>query len=158
MISPNFYPLPSIQFRVFLTSGWLKTFNCQTSVIRPLLNTDVNDALKLDDQLAEDLSPMNGPNFKVIYGNSRRSAKYCIIHAENDSPAFHEQSRRFYEMLKATGVKAELINVENTDHFGKFWASVKSRNKIPFSDIIERAIEPNFVLNQVISNELSSPE
>ena len=70
-------------------------------------------------ELAEELSPMNGVNFKIIYGNSRRSAKYVIIHAENDSPAFHEQSRRFYEMLKATGVKAELIKVENTDHFGK---------------------------------------
>ena len=88
-------------------------------ITRPLLNTDVNDALKLDMQLAEDLSPMNGVNFKIIYGNSRRSAKYCIIHAENDSPAFHEQSRRFYEMLKATGVRAELIKVENTDHFGE---------------------------------------
>merc|ERR1739838_240526 len=109
--------------------------------LRPLIDTDLNDALKLDMELAEELSPMNGVNFKIIYGNSRRSAKYKIIHAENDSPAFHEQSRRFYEMLKATGVKAELIKVENTDHF----------------DIVERAIEPNFILNQVINNEINSP-
>ena len=64
---------------------------------------------------------MNGTNFKTIYGNTRRTARFIITYAENDSPAFHDQSRRFYEMLKATGCNAVLHEIENTDHFGEYW-------------------------------------
>lgn len=109
--------------------------------LRPLLNTDINDALKLTEESAESLSPMNGTNFKTIYGNTRRTARFIITYAENDSPAFHDQSRRFYEMLKATGCNAVLHEIENTDHF----------------DIVEKAVDPSFELNKVISEELTPP-
>ena len=86
---------------------------------RPLLNTDINDPLNLTIETAQQLSPMDPSNFKTIYSNTRRTARFIIIHAENDSPAFHEQSRHFYELLKQTGCNTVLIEIENTDHFGK---------------------------------------
>ena len=87
---------------------------------RPLLNTDINDPLNLTIETAQQLSPMDPSNFKTIYSNTRRTARFIIIHAENDSPAFHEQSRHFYELLKQTGCNTVLIEIENTDHFGKY--------------------------------------
>ena len=89
-------------------------------VFRPLLNTDINDPLNLTIETAQQLSPMDPSNFKTIYSNTRRTARFIIIHAENDSPAFHEQSRHFYELLKQTGCNTVLIEIENTDHFGKY--------------------------------------
>ena len=86
---------------------------------RPLLNTDINDPLNLTMETAQQMSPMDPSNFKTIYSNTRRTARFIIIHAENDSPAFHEQSRHFYELLKQTGCNTVLIEIENTDHFGK---------------------------------------
>jgi len=109
--------------------------------LRPLLNTDINDPLNLTIETAQQLSPMDPSNFKTIYSNTRRTARFIIIHAENDSPAFHEQSRHFYELLKQTGCNTVLIEIENTDHF----------------DIVEKAIDPSFKLNKVINEELTPP-
>ena len=89
-------------------------------ILRPLLNTDINDPLNLTMESAQQLSPMDPSNFKTIYSNTRRTARFIIIHAENDSPAFHEQSRHFYELLKQTGCNTVLIEIENTDHFGEY--------------------------------------
>ena len=69
---------------------------------------------------AQMLSPIDQSNFKTIHSNTLRTAKFIIIHAENDSPAFHEQSRYFYELLKQTGCNTVLIEIENTDHFGGY--------------------------------------
>ena len=78
-------------------------------------------------ETAQQMSPMDPSNFKTIYSNTRRTARFIIIHAENDSPAFHEQSRHFYELLKQTGCNTVLIEIENTDHFGKFESSYESK-------------------------------
>ena len=90
---------------------------------------------------AEEISPMDARNFKKIYANSRQSTRFIICIAENDSPAFHDQSVRlkealetlvhdfffsFYEMLNATGVQCDFIEFENTDHFSKLILSIKS--------------------------------
>ena len=69
---------------------------------------------------AESLSPMNPINFKKIYANARQTTRFVIMVAENDSPAFHDQSIRFYEMLKATGVNAHFTEIKDTDHFGEY--------------------------------------
>ena len=84
------------------------------------METDINDALKLTADEAEALSPMHGDNFKKIHANARRITRFVIIIAENDSPAFHDQSSKFFEMLKATGVNTEYIEIKDTDHFGEF--------------------------------------
>ena len=148
-------------------------------ILRPLLNTDINDPLNLTMETAQQLSPMDPSNFKTIYSNTRRTARFIIIHAENDSPAFHEQSRHFYELLKQTGCNTVLIEIENTDHFGEYniISSVicsKSRNWIRnytkyihfqvvtpttnfILDIVEKAIDPSFKLNKVINEELTPP-
>lgn len=73
--------------------------------------------MKIGD--AERLSPMDPTNFKKIYANARQTTRFIILVAENDSPAFHDQSIRFYEMLKATGVNADFLEIKDTDHFGK---------------------------------------
>ena len=102
---------------------------------RPLLNTDINDPLNLTMETAQQMSPMDPSNFKTIYSNTRRTARFIIIHAENDSPAFHEQSRHFYELLKQTGCNTVLIEIENTDHFGKFESSNGSKWTVIWSNL-----------------------
>ena len=113
---------------------------------RPLLNTDINDPLNLTIETAQQLSPMDPSNFKTIYSNTRRTARFIIIHAENDSPAFHEQSRHFYELLKQTGCNTVLIEIENTDHFGKNDPETNSQSqKSKMAD--KKADGPIFVIN-----------
>jgi len=108
--------------------------------LRPIVETSVNNALKMTMEDAEEISPMDARNFKKIYANSRQSTRFIICIAENDSPAFHDQSVRFYEMLNATGVQCDFIEFENTDHF----------------NIVEKSTDPNYLMNDVIKNQLSS--
>lgn len=108
--------------------------------LRPLLETDINDALKLTADEAEALSPMHGDNFKKIHANARRITRFVIIIAENDSPAFHDQSSKFFEMLKATGVNTEYIEIKDTDHF----------------DIVEKSVDPAYLMNKVIQDHLTT--
>lgn len=108
--------------------------------LRPLIETDINDALKLKIGDAECLSPMNPINFKKIYANARQTTRFVIMVAENDSPAFHDQSIRFYEMLKATGVNAHFTEIKDTDHF----------------DVVERSSDPEYLINQLIKQHLAS--
>ena len=78
---------------------------------------------------------MDPSNFKKIYANARKTARFIILVAENDSPAFHDQSIRFYEMLRATGVDATFIEIKDTDHFGKLISGSKC-NFLLFINII----------------------
>ena len=104
---------------------WVKGCENIYYLFRPLIETDINDALKLEMGDAEGLSPMNPINFKKIYANARQTTRFVIMVAENDSPAFHDQSIRFYEMLKATGVNAHFTEIKDTDHFGKCFKPYK---------------------------------
>ena len=93
--------------------------NMQRFTFRPILQTDINAKLGLTEESAEKLSPLDASNFKKIYANARKTTRFIILIAENDSPAFHDQSRCFHEMLQATGVNSDYIEIKDTDHFSK---------------------------------------
>ena len=106
---------------------------------------------------AESLSPMNPINFKKIYANARQTTRFVIMVAENDSPAFHDQSIRFYEMLKATGVNAHFTEIKDTDHFGKCFKPYKyfKYNFFLFLDVVERSSDPEYLINKLIKQHIA---
>jgi len=83
---------------------------CGIYNLTPLLKTHINEPLKLDEQLAIELSPQRQP-FTAY------DIPIYVVAAENDSPVFVEETKNFYQKLNQAGVNCELEIIENVDHF-----------------------------------------
>lgn len=99
--------------------------------LRPLLETDVNDNLKMDVDESTKMSPLLRNDVRL-----HNDIDFLIAYAENDSPAFHKQSEDFRihltQSLNYKNVKT--IKIDNSDHF----------------DIIENISQSEFFLTKVI--------
>ncbi|XP_063906315.1 kynurenine formamidase-like [Zophobas morio] len=87
-----------------------------------LQKTVINESLKLDEEVAAEMSPMKQ---SVVDGAG--TAFYLIV-GRNESPEFIKQSREFGRKLESSGFKAEVDVIESVDHF----------------DIVERLVEGEF--------------
>ncbi|XP_055388107.1 kynurenine formamidase [Condylostylus longicornis] len=95
---------------IFLISGvYDLTKLYKTEAVNP------NNILNLDKRIAKILSP-KFTNFQILrdYFNHMQ---FHILAAENDSPAFIEQSEDFYQRLNKYGYNSFLKIFENYDHF-----------------------------------------
>ncbi|KAJ4432081.1 hypothetical protein ANN_20695 [Periplaneta americana] len=97
----------------------------------PLINTYVNDNLKLSREEARVLSPM----LLNIESLSVRKLKILVAVAEFDSPEFQRQSQTFFEKLEQKSTMLEFITVPGVDHF----------------DIVENLHKEDFVLTKKIT-------
>nr|XP_018903088.1 PREDICTED: kynurenine formamidase [Bemisia tabaci] len=109
---------------------------CGLYNLDPLLDTSYNDALRLDREKAQDISP-------VSRGFCDKRVKILIITAEFDSPAFKQQSMAYFELMVKKSENITLLEIKNVDHF----------------DIIEQMSNPKFELVsriiEMVSNKVS---
>ncbi|KAJ1520501.1 hypothetical protein ONE63_003626 [Megalurothrips usitatus] len=130
---------------VLLTSGWMDSLpEPQSRLIkgflpisgifdlRPIVHTYINKPLQMNEEEAERHSPMS----MNIHNN--HDVKVVIIYGQNDSPAFHSQSRQFLEkniLLQKVCEKkmdAKCYEVPEVDHF----------------NLVENLIQPDNVLTK----------
>ncbi|XP_073538618.1 kynurenine formamidase isoform X2 [Phyllobates terribilis] len=95
----------------------------------PIIDTYVNDALKMSLEVALKNSPMQ----YVRQMNAGR-CRVAIAVAEHDSPEFHRQSQQYFQSLKESGLGVSYVLVDGTDHF----------------DVIEKLSQEDYVLTQLI--------
>ncbi|XP_043264343.1 kynurenine formamidase [Colletes gigas] len=104
--------------------------------LKPLLDTTINDALKLtkDEVDAYSFTIMDTTNIKPI-----RDLKVIVTHGECDSPVFNNESRECVQKLVTIVDNVQYIFLrENVDHF----------------DIVERLTEPEFLLTKAIMDNI----
>ena len=117
-------------------AGFILVSGCYR--LEPLLRTDVNDNLKMNAQLARQLSPLlfedeeTKAKFRLSSVNS--TARILVCYGEHESPAFIEQSKEYARLLseKQGFRQVELLGVD-ADHF----------------DVIENLRLDDFILTQV---------
>lgn len=80
--------------------------------LKPLLETYINEPVKLQTKEAIELSPLQ-QTFKNISSN----ATFNVIVGEYESPAFIEQSKLFYEKLIGLKHGANIEIIDAVDHF-----------------------------------------
>ncbi|XP_018562320.1 kynurenine formamidase [Anoplophora glabripennis] len=107
---------------------------CGIYDLLPLIKTEYNKDFKFDEDSARAASPI----FKKL--SVRKDTDFYVVVAENDSPAFVDNGRRFNEYLLKFGIKSNFVSIKNVDHF----------------DIIERLIDPEFELTQLIVNIINN--
>lgn len=105
--------------------------------LEPLLRTDVNDNLRMNTEMARQMSPMTmlieKKCLKLYSG-----LKILICYGRHESPAFIEQSKEFARLLTDTRHNfrhVKLIGID-ADHF----------------DVIENLRSDDFILTKVSSN------
>lgn len=99
----------------------------------PLLQTAINDPLKLDERTALELSPLR----KKIHGGN---TTFFVVVAEHDSPPFIKQGEQLKNHLIEAGVDTKYVPLKNVDHF----------------NIMERLWDENFELTQLIIGNINS--
>ncbi|KAF5295574.1 hypothetical protein FQR65_LT10437 [Abscondita terminalis] len=77
----------------------------------PLIETTVNNNLKLDEEVAKKFSPLLHP-----LDVPKHTLLYVIV-GEYESSEFQKQSSLLHNKLKSSGYKSELIIAEKVDHF-----------------------------------------
>lgn len=97
----------------------------------PLIQTDFNITLKLDESTAAAASPLRQ---NIIGGDT----DFYVIIPQNDCPAFVQQAEAMVQHLSKLGSKAEYISLENHDHF----------------DIIENLFDTEFQLTKFILEKI----
>lgn len=100
----------------------------------PLIKTEYNEAFQFDEASAKAASPM----FKKL--SSWKDTTFYVVVAENDSPAFVEDGKRFNEHLSKLGLKSKYVFINNVDHF----------------DILEKLIDPEFELTKLFINVINN--
>jgi arylformamidase len=97
--------------------------------LRPLVKTSNNVALRLSEEDAWRLSPVN-----FIQEISHQSQYRHVIVAvgEYDPPEFRRQSGEIEKLLRDNGVKTNYIDVPDVDHFS----------------IVDRLVEPGYMLTK----------
>ncbi|XP_019770624.2 kynurenine formamidase isoform X2 [Dendroctonus ponderosae] len=106
--------------------------SCGLYDLGPLTSTIINEGLKLTDENAKLLSPQN------MELSSPEHVSVYVVAAEEDSPAFLDQSKAFYEKLKNSGFKVEYRLLEQVDHF----------------NAVEKMIEEDFEATQLFLGEI----
>lgn len=106
--------------------------------LHDLVKTYVNDAVKLPQESAVTLSPLS-KSYRHLRG---RKVRIYVIVGENESPAFKNQSKDFYELLikDYTPVYTYLDIKHNYDHF----------------DIVETLADENNYLKQLLIEYLTN--
>ncbi|XP_060835255.1 kynurenine formamidase isoform X2 [Rhopalosiphum padi] len=105
--------------------------------LNPLLETSINKALKLNKETCLQLSPLNnlyGLDFTHIM--AKFHVKVLVVYAENDSPAFHFQSKQFAKFLDKLGLEVIEERIIGVDHF----------------DIVENLSNKDYSLTKTIIN------
>lgn len=77
--------------------------------LTPLVDTYVNEALELTPTQALTLSP--------IFADSSKLPPCHVVIAENDPPAFRQQTHDFVAALKTSHIQVELVDIAHCDHF-----------------------------------------
>ncbi|XP_077109579.1 kynurenine formamidase [Ranitomeya variabilis] len=95
----------------------------------PIIDTYVNDALKMSQEVALKNSPM-----QYVRQMDAGTCHVVIAVAEHDSPEFHRQSQQYFQSLMKSGLDASYVLVDGTDHF----------------NIIEKLSQEAYVLTQLI--------
>ncbi|NXI21167.1 KFA formamidase, partial [Sterrhoptilus dennistouni] len=96
--------------------------------LEPLLDTYVNDALKMSREVAQRNSPVRHVTPAVP-----AACEVLVAVAQHDSPEFRRQSQEYSQALRAAGWSVSLLDLAGVDHF----------------DIIERLSEDSYILTQV---------
>lgn len=81
--------------------------------LQPLVNTYVNDPLKMDIEEALRLSPME----YILEMKQNANCRVLCLIGEYESPEFHRQSREYCQALQDVGIEASLDIITKTDHF-----------------------------------------
>ncbi|XP_069786090.1 kynurenine formamidase isoform X3 [Narcine bancroftii] len=99
--------------------------------LRPIVHTSVNDLLQMTESDAMRNSPLELVN--NMKGLDRNS-EIVVAVAQYDSTEFRKQSQEYYQAIKVAGFNASFQDVTNRDHF----------------DVIEKLVEENYILTQVL--------
>ncbi|XP_051889118.1 kynurenine formamidase [Pristis pectinata] len=102
----------------------------------PIVYTSVNDALQMTEDDAVRNSPME---FVNTMNGLDRNSEIVVAVAQYDSNEFRKQSQEYYQAIKAAGFNASFQDISNSDHF----------------DIIEKLVEENYILTQVLLKMVS---
>ncbi|CAH1725005.1 unnamed protein product [Aphis gossypii] len=105
--------------------------------LNPLLETSINKALRLNKKTCLQLSPLNnlhGLDFTHIM--TQICVKVLVVYAENDSPAFHFQSKQLAKLLDKLGLEVIEERINGVDHF----------------DIVENLSNKDYSLTKTIIN------
>ena len=79
----------------------------------PIINTDINDPLKLDESNAARISPQ-----RILKQTSPTiKCPTLVVVEEHGSPEFIRQSKEFDEILKSHGVQCSFLQFPGLDHF-----------------------------------------
>jgi arylformamidase len=78
--------------------------------LNPLLQTNINDDIKLDENSARDASP-------VFWPAPREGLKFMASVGALESNVFKEQSRRLAEVWNEAGIETEYFEVPDCNHF-----------------------------------------
>ena len=76
----------------------------------PLLKTEINDDIRLDDHTAWEASP-------VFWPAPREGLKFVAAVGAEESGVFREQSRRLAEVWNEAGIETEYLEVPGCNHF-----------------------------------------
>ncbi|VVC45041.1 Alpha/beta hydrolase fold-3,Alpha/Beta hydrolase fold [Cinara cedri] len=103
--------------------------------LNPLMKTSINKALKLNESICLELSPLSILN-KLDFSCKTSCIKVLVAYAENDSPAFHYQSSQFVTLLDKLGINVIKEQIDGVDHF----------------DIVENLSNNDYTLTKLIIN------
>jgi arylformamidase len=105
--------------------------------LRPMLDTSENTALRMTEEEAWSLSPMNAISLTRLQ-QQHNHVDILIAVAENDSPAFRQQSQNYELALLEKRIAVRLLDVKDADHF----------------DIVERLTDNDYLLTKAIISML----
>ena len=88
----------------------------------PIVNTYVNDALKLTEESAAQISPQQ----ILIKMSPTFVCPILVVMEEHGSPEFHQQAKEFVEILKSHDVQCSLLELPGVDHFSMIENMVNS--------------------------------
>lgn len=111
---------------LMLLQNWLEETMVSSSMIkgaalvsgvydlRPLVNTYVNDPLKMSEEDAVRNSPMTYLDKIAEFSQNRR---FLVAYGDHDPPEFQRQSTEFNNALVSRRIQSTLMVIPDTDHF-----------------------------------------
>ncbi|KAJ8937145.1 hypothetical protein NQ318_011950 [Aromia moschata] len=122
----NFIPTLSTEDQKLFKSAFLL---CGLYDLSPLVESQANQIIGLDEESAEDASPIH-------YSNFGTETSFHVVVAQHDSPVFRRQGKRLNDHIMSLGLHSRYILVENVDHY----------------EIVEKLTEEEFPLTRHIVN------
>ena len=118
---------------MMMVSDWSKDPSVQQAIhgmfllsgvfdLVPIVNTYVNDALKLTEESAAQISPQQ----ILIKMLPTIACPILVVIEEHGSPEFHRQAKEFVEILKIHYVQCSLLELPGVDHFSMIENMVNS--------------------------------